>query len=512
MRVTIALAILFAVSLVSAHSEDTVAESIYDSAGRNVTINLDPNQHLNVIPTHFLGINSSYFNDTDEIWKEFDIPAKLKHAGIGAMRFPGGEETSYYHWRHPGVNGYEDIWDDPEIHGSAVDRGPFQVTWVDPAKWDTNKNFLEFDEFIAHCEELDIEPIVGINMSSARKHNRIEDGIEEALQWLRYCKDKGYTVKYWYLDNEPWHDNANYTFDIVKEYGPDVLRYGRALKKEFPEIKLIVNPLSWGSTRYPDYLKQFLATAGPVIDYIDLHYYWAWGINSWEYWVESTPLTDRDKWTKEPGHKSIGEICEIVRTACRDLGLNDVGIMFLEWNIGPSPETAILSESALALIHSQYLMELMNAEVEMTCLWPLLWRSNRDVWPEQDRFPSIIRQSAPYSLTATAEAFAFFANLTGHQRIGAQSNRGEVLVLSTFDSEAENVHTIVLNKRAYRQRVTVHAEGHTISYVDTSSLDLVNPLRYAVDIEPADQSEEFVEIYLEPYSISYIRLSTQADE
>ncbi|MEM6552250.1 MAG: hypothetical protein AAF750_09015 [Planctomycetota bacterium] len=507
-----ALIALAAAGLSPASAQDSDAASIYDAPDRNVTIRFDTRRTLREIPRHFLGINNSYFNDTDEIWEKFDIPSKLKHAGIGAMRFPGGEETSFYHWRHPGVNGYEDIWDDPSVRGTPVGRGPFQVTWVDPAQWNTNQAFLDFDEFIAHCVALNIEPVVGINMSSARKHDRIEDGINEALEWLRYCKEKGYEVKYWYLDNEPWHQNANYTFDIVKEYGPDVLRYGRAIKKEFPDVKLIVNPLPWGSTRYTDYLKQFLATAGPVIDYIDLHYYWAWGLGSWDYWLQSTPLTDRDKWTKEEGHKSIGEICNMVRSACGDLGLNDVGIMFLEWNIGPSDQTAFLSESAIALIHGQYLMELIQADVEMTCLWPLLWRSRREVWPEQDRFPSIIRQSAPYTLTATAEVFALFANLTGQTSIQANSNRDEVLVISVYDPATSRIDAIVLNKRPIRQRLSMEIKEQAIIRVTASSLDLVNPARYPLATALADQPSMTAALYLPPFSVSHIQLLTQPRE
>lgn len=495
----------FVVTFSSAEVDD--GESIYDTPSRSVKITLDINQALGKIPKHFLGINTSYFNDTDEIWRDFDIPAKIKRAGIGAMRFPGGEETSFYHWRHPGVNGYEDIWDNPELFGHPKGRGPFQVTWVDPGHWDTNESFLDFDGFMAHCIEMGIEPVIGINMSSARNHDRIEDAIEEALDWLRYCEVKGYEVTYWYLDNEPWHQNANYTFDIVNEYGPDVLRYGQAIKREFPDVKLIVNPLPWGNTRDIEYMKQFLRVAGPVIDYIDLHYYWAWGLASWDYWKESTPLTDRDKWTKGQGHRSIREICDGIRAACKDLGLDDVGLMFLEWNIGPNEQTEILSESALALIHAQYLIELIESDVDMACLWPLLWRSEREVWPEQDAFPSIIAQVEPYELTATAEAFAFVSKLLGGQRVKVQSSRDDVLVLAVLDASRESIHILILSKRPTRQRVVLQLGNTELGQASVESLDLKNTRPYSAQISSLPTQESSVELFVAAYSFSHVQIS-----
>lgn len=504
------LTVLFIVTFSFADVDES--DSIYESPTRSVNITINAHQSIGKIPEHFLGINTSYFNDTDDIWNQFDIPSKIKYAGIGAMRFPGGEETSFYHWQHPGVNGYEDIWDNPDLFGYPKGRGPFQVTWVDPDEWETNKSFLDFDGFMANCIEMGIEPVVGINMSSARNHNRIEDGIQEALDWLRYCEEKGYEVTYWYLDNEPWHQNANYTFDIVKEYGPDVLRYGEAIKNEFPEVKLIVNPLPWGNTRDIEYMKQFLSVAGPVIDYIDLHYYWAWGLGSWEYWKASTPLTDRDKWTKAEGHQSIGEICDAIRLACKELGLEDVGLMFLEWNIGPDEKISVLSESALALIHAQYLIELIESDIEIACLWPLLWRSERAVWPEQDRFPSIITQVEPYELTATAEAFAFISKLPGGQRVELENDRDDVISIAVLDASGDFIHLLLLSKSSERQRVVIQLVNVELGLASADSLDLLNRRPYPAAINNLQDQDSSIELFVAPYSFSHVQIPINAGD
>ena len=115
---------------------------LYSDPERSVTVTIHESKKLHTVPNGFLGINLSYFNITDEIWQKYDLLVKLKKAGIKALRYPGGEETSFFHWEHPGVNGYEDIWDPKDQHGVALKRGRFQATWVPPERWDTNEDFM----------------------------------------------------------------------------------------------------------------------------------------------------------------------------------------------------------------------------------------------------------------------------------------------------------------------------------------------------------------------------------
>jgi hypothetical protein len=61
-------------------------------------------------------------------------------------------------------------------------------------------------------------------------------GVDAALSRKRL---QGYL---WYLDNEPWNqDITNYTFN-GNTYADECLHYGQAIKKEFPDARLICNP------------------------------------------------------------------------------------------------------------------------------------------------------------------------------------------------------------------------------------------------------------------------------
>jgi hypothetical protein len=237
-------------------------DAFYNQRGRTIQIKVEPQNAKHAINERFLGINLSYFNTTDEIWNNYDFNNKLKNAGVGAMRYPGGEETSYFHWRNPGVNGYEDIWDDASSHGSSPGRGKFQSTWVAPENWDSNESFMDFDEFMTACKAVGAEPIVGINMSSGLKHKRQEEGVKEALEWMRYAKKAGYEITYWFLDNETWNREANHTFTDA-EYIEECLRYGRAIKAEFPNVKLIANPVGC-SNLSKEGIQSFVSATGHV--------------------------------------------------------------------------------------------------------------------------------------------------------------------------------------------------------------------------------------------------------
>ncbi len=57
---------------------------------------------------------------------------------------------------------------------------------------------------------------------------------------MKYCRSKGVKVKYYYLDNEPYQPDANFTF-TAEEYAESVNQYAAEMKKLDPSIKIIVN-------------------------------------------------------------------------------------------------------------------------------------------------------------------------------------------------------------------------------------------------------------------------------
>jgi hypothetical protein len=437
-----------------------------------VRITVDPESKGEVVPGHFLGINLSYFNDTEEIWRKDKIAETLRFAGVKALRYPGGQETSFFHWRNPGVNGYEDLWDDPSVWGTAVGRGRFQATWVSPKNWAGNRRFMGFDRYMACCQALGAEPVVGLNLSSGRKHNRRADGIAEALHWMRYCKQRVYRVKYWYLDNEPWNNGANVTMTDA-DYIEEILAYGRAIKKEFPRARLIINPLS--SAQIGDWarLENFIRATGEVVDYVDVHYYWEWGRSSRERWERQTPMESSDQWKPQGQVMPYWDELERVRKVCARAGWPGIGVMVLEWNIGPSAESWRFPPALSALMQAEMLMEFLEARVEIACLWPLIWRTNPAVWPNASHFPSIVTSDPPFSRTPSCTLFRMVASVQGSTRLGAVASRPDVPALAFLGPDGRRLRLLVLNKSSTARRVELRTPAGAViapASVETISL------------------------------------------
>jgi hypothetical protein len=471
-------------------------DAFYSKPERAVSITVKTKEKLHTVNPAFLGINLSYFNTTDDIWKRFKLQEKLKQAGIGALRYPGGEETSFFHWKHPGVNGYEDVWDAPSVHGTSPGRGRFQTTWVSPEKWNTNEAFMDFDEFMANCIALGAEPVVGLNLSSGKKHNRRADGIAEALDWMRCCKEKGYNVTYWFLDNEPWHHEAAHTFSH-KEYAEECLAYGTAIKQEFPHVKLIANPSS-SSGLYAGGIEHFMQIAGPVIDYIDVHWYWAWGKGSLEHWLAHTPLTNEDKWKDPTQIRTYTEDIALIRSACAKAGYPDIGVVALEWNMAPSDWSQTFNQSLTAIIQAELLMGFAANNVELTGLWPLIWQTSREVWSEQDTFPSIVSSDPPFNPTLSLDMFRMLSDIAGKPLVDIRTDNQDVVVIATERT------LYVINKNPLRRRITVDTDAPAIGNCSGQMIGMKHQVVQPVDVHVADNRITF---FAEPFSFNTIRIN-----
>jgi hypothetical protein len=470
-------------------------DAFYSNPERAVNITVRTKEERHTVNPAFMGINLSYFNTTDEIWKQYGLQQKLKAAKVGALRYPGGEETSFFHWQHPGVNGYEDCWDDPSRHGTSPGRGRFQTTWVAPDQWNTNEAFMNFDEFMATCTAIGAEPVVGLNLSSGKKHNRRSDGIKEALDWMRYCKEKGYRVTYWFMDNEPWHHEAAHTFTRT-EYAQECLAYGSAIKQEFPHVKLMANPIS-SSGLYAGGIEEFMKIAGPVIDYIDVHWYWAWGKGSLEHWLAHTPLTNEDKWKDPTQIRTYTEDIVLIRSACAKAGYPDTGIAALEWNIAPSDWSQSFNQSLIAVIQAELLINFAANNVELTGLWPLIWQTSREVWSEQDVFPSIVTGEPPFDPTLSTDMYRMLSDIAGNPLVKVESPQSDVVALAT----AKTLY--VINKNPLRRRITVETDTAGTGKASGEMIGMKHQVVMPVDVQ-ADGGRLF--FFAEPFSFTMIRI------
>lgn len=193
-----------------------------------------------------------------------DVLTAAKKMGITAVRYPGGNFVSAYHW--------EDGVGPKELRPRKLD-----LAWK---AIETNE--FGTDEFMHWAAKANVEPIFTVNLGTR--------GIEEAVQYLEYCnfpqgtqyselrKSHGveapYGVKLWCLGNEmdgAWQVGHKSAY----EYGRLAAEAGKVMKVLDPEIELIACGSSLSTMHtYPEWDLEVLEQTYDVIDYLALHQYY----------------------------------------------------------------------------------------------------------------------------------------------------------------------------------------------------------------------------------------------
>lgn len=193
-----------------------------------------------------------------------DVLETVHDMGVTAVRYPGGNFVSMYHWED-GVGPKEERPRKLDLAWRAIETNEFGT-----------------DEFIRWAKKAGATPIFTVNLGTR--------GIEEAVQYLEYCnfpegtryselrKSHGvetpYGIKMWCLGNEmdgEWQIGHKSAY----EYGRLAAEAGKAMKLVDPNIELIVCGSSLSSMpSCPEWDMEILEQAYDVVDYVALHQYY----------------------------------------------------------------------------------------------------------------------------------------------------------------------------------------------------------------------------------------------
>lgn len=371
-----------------------------------------------------LGFNAVYAYESDSIWSDGKIEGILKDVNTSVMRYPGGTVSSFFHWNALTGEGWKDSWD-PKNRVTPKDKS----------------DFMDLDEFISLARRGNFTPLMGINMSSGRRWNRLEDGIQEALALMQYCRDKNFKVKYWYLDNEPYQPDSNGGGKTIGEYAQLINQYAARMKEFDPEIKIIVNWHSAFKNKREDY-QELLHTAGANIDIIDAHWYWSWSKPTFEKWLAKTPM---EVWT---GDSYLAEIAYF-RQMVKDFGYPHIQLASLEWNVGPIKENQ-LSPHQCALIQSEMLMQFMIGGLDLATFWPLQGAGSAVA------ARSFVRRS-DQSAQPAYSIFKFLGKIQGNRLIESEVNQSHpnLVQLVAIDEKEDLIRVCLLNKNTTDVKIDV---------------------------------------------------------
>ena len=139
------------------------------ASAQEVRVSIDAARGLRAVNPLLYGVNTarwdeSLFPGPDSAMLlscDRDAIRKVRDAGITLLKYPGGNDADSYIWNAPGNNTTE----------------------------------MSTDEYIAFCRAAGAEPFITVNFNG---------GPDLAPSWVRYCRERGYNVRYWEVGDEQW--------------------------------------------------------------------------------------------------------------------------------------------------------------------------------------------------------------------------------------------------------------------------------------------------------------------
>jgi len=195
-----------------------------------------------------------------------DVLGLLRELRLGALRWPGGNFVSNYHWTD-GIGPKAERPRRPELAWGGEEPNTFGT-----------------DEFLAYCAELGAEPYICLNMGTGT--------LAEALSWVEYCnsarhtawasrrrangRDEPYGVRYWALGNE-MYGQWQVGMMTADEYVREATRWARAIRMLDPQARLV----ACGETGLTEWDAVVIDGLAGLVDYHSVHIY----TGSDDYWT-----------------------------------------------------------------------------------------------------------------------------------------------------------------------------------------------------------------------------------
>jgi len=209
------------------------------------------------------GVYDPQSRQADEQGFRKDVLNNLKNLAFTAMRYPGGNFASGYHW----LDGV----------GPRASRPVLQEL----ASLSIEPNTFGTDEFIQLARKMNWTPMITVNLGTGTP--------EEACNWVEYCNrptgtrfsdlraengsHEPHGVKLWGLGNEmdgPWQQGHL----PADQYAIRAQQAAKLMKDTDPTIELVVcGSAEIGLPTYMEWDRTVLEYVGDYADYISLHRY-----------------------------------------------------------------------------------------------------------------------------------------------------------------------------------------------------------------------------------------------
>ena len=370
-----------------------------------------------------------YSEEDDAIYNDGSMAQLYKDVGAGFLRWPGGTVSTMYHWDDLSGVGWIDNWN--PSYNSSSDRDASE--------------YMDLDEYITLTNAIGSEAMLGINMSSGMEWDREADALQEAQDMITYCLNNNFNVKYFYLDNETYHEGNGYNKDVDGDggewtpqlYAEKINLYADAIKELVPDAILIANWKDKVRTNTSAY-NTLINVAGDNIDYIDVHWYWKWGVATWDAWKATTPMQNDTEWYD--GGTFVEEI-EFFNNLTATLGKPHIKLAALEWNIAPGDfhSNPAHTEFMQALMQSEMQMQFIQGGLELASMWTTQWANYSD-----SDFMTLVDSDNNYNPTPSAKIFELYKNAINGEVVSASISDNQLMTITVL--KGDKVYVYILSK------------------------------------------------------------------
>jgi hypothetical protein len=357
-----------------------------------IRVRVDAAKVLRAVEPRIIGMNSNYILDHQKMRAAGQgYTEGLRQMGVKCLRYPGGEKSDSYLWAAP------PHFKKPQPSLARIGGTPGKE-WPSPIV-DLVKGFkhfvnkpLDFDQFMAICQELGAEPILVVCFDCMYKpappggwRADKKTLMKAAVEWVRYANVvKKYGVRYWEIGNESYLNTYNGGCR-PEEYARDLADFSRAMKKVDPSILIGANGPhgrdesgQLGRAHGVIWWEEVLKRSAAHIDWLTVHPYpcWEWGSYDW-YRLQPTDFTEAARGAIGALKKWAPKHAKRIRIAATELNSAD-------WSSGG---WAFLNNLGHALVLFDMLGEhLLIKELDHAAVWNTRWVSPKpaSLWDSLD--------------------------------------------------------------------------------------------------------------------------------
>ncbi len=397
----------------------------------NVSVNIDPSITKWKISKYLTGMHFVYAMEDDSIYADGRIANWAGANNVGISRFPGGTVVKYWDWANPTGVFKGDNWD---------------PAW-DPANQVPASEWMSIDEYMQFVQTTGMEPMMGININSGHRYNRVADSVQRAKDQVQYCIDKGYNVKWWYIGNEEGYG--------VSTYISYINQHVNAMKQVDPNIKTIINDNGLNESR----LKTFLQGAGSNIDLIEFHNKWkAWKVDGYfEEWASEYPIFNG----------TLRQKIDNLRSVAVQEGYPNLQFGNNEWGLTSSMHG--FDKYHTSLVGIDFLLELFRGGYDQACYWNTQWDSEPGA---AQSLMHLLDSTDNYSFNPVSKGFELLGTALEEQMIEMSSDAAPVYGFACKDITGTKYQLYLINKYGRNAKVKISIPG---AYASVNGKVLANP-------------------------------------